>query len=55
MALYWTCKYGINHDCGERCDCEEEMEREKEKMKRRAIKMQSMYRTESNGQMVIAV
>ena len=31
MAMYWTCRYGANHDCGERCDCEaEENKREKE-------------------------
>lgn len=24
MAMYWTCQYGANHDCGEKCDCGEE-------------------------------
>lgn len=34
MAMYWTCKYGSNHDCGERCDCEEELKKEKERLKK---------------------
>jgi len=27
MAMYWTCRYGANHDLGEKCDCREEEER----------------------------
>lgn len=38
MAMYWTCRYGANHDCGERCDCGEEGIQEKKK-KARGIKV----------------
>lgn len=51
MAKYWTCKYGANHDIGEACDCEKEMEVEK------AIReqhMKSMVIPEKNGQLVLA-
>lgn len=27
MARYWTCRYGANHDFGEKCDCAEAAER----------------------------
>lgn len=28
MAMYWTCKYGANHDLGEKCDCREAEEQQ---------------------------
>mgnify|MGYP001083986897 CR=1 FL=1 len=31
MAMYWTCRYGANHDPGERCDCGSENRQEKKK------------------------
>lgn len=27
MAQYWTCRYGANHDPGEKCDCMEGKEK----------------------------
>ncbi len=31
MARYWTCRYGANHDFGEKCDCAETAEKEHKK------------------------
>lgn len=50
MAQYWTCKYGANHDCGERCDCMEAKEME-ERMERK--RMEAMVVQERGGQMVL--
>lgn len=56
MAMYWTCKYGVNHDCGERCDCEEERAREQqielERMERLYIKEQGTDQLTFNLQRV---
>lgn len=48
MAMYWTCKYGTNHDCGERCDCEEEIRREKDFEKK---KFKNNFFIDNNGQL----
>lgn len=32
MAMYWTCRYGANHDYGEKCDCREAAEEQRAKM-----------------------
>lgn len=31
MAMYWTCRYGANHDFGEKCDCARVQKAEQEK------------------------
>ena len=33
MAMYWTCRYGANHDYGEKCDCEKEEEKQEKYIK----------------------
>ncbi len=50
MAKYWTCEYGANHDIGEACDCEKEMEAEKAFREQR---MKGMVVPEKNGQLVL--
>ncbi len=38
MARYWTCRYGANHDFGEKCDCAEAAERERKKQEQLIVK-----------------
>ena len=38
MAMYWTCRYGANHDLGEKCDCAEAAEKERKKQEQLVVK-----------------
>lgn len=38
MARYWTCRYGANHDFGEKCDCAEAAEKERKKQEQLVVK-----------------
>lgn len=42
-GMFWTCKYGANHDFGEQCDCAQEKEAEKQKI-------QALYKVGKTGQ-----
>lgn len=33
-GMFWTCRYGANHDHGEKCDCRREIEQEEEKKRK---------------------
>lgn len=56
MAYYNVCpRCGCNLDPNEKCDCEEERTQQITEWKKKETMMQAMYRTEPDGQMIMAV